>query len=302
MTGTGGDQLFQDEIQLRDALRRPPGLADLATTGVWIVQWRREHDPRPGSALQRWLDARHPGWSRLLDCRGRTDVISAIKAATWFARDGRASPVLHLDADCSADGLVGPDHDGGSARLTWEELAPHLGRLNVATRGNLVLVCTAGAGVAARLAAAARERSPCMAVIAPALPAAPPPAPWLMAIQRLYRCWQAGQPGLEDASAALAPACMEAMSMPAQLHQRLVTALIVATRPGHRDVAGGAAALLSALGARDAGTVPWRAVPRHLQRHWRMLFMADLYPENLLRFNHDLKRAAWRILLARGLA
>lgn len=295
------DPPFQDELQLRDALPRPPRLENIATTGVWIVQWRREHGPRPGSALQRWLDARHPGWSRLVDCQGRTDLVSAIKGATWFARDGKASPVLHLDADCDARGLVGPDRDGGSEVVAWEELAPHLARLNVATRGNLVLVCTAGDGVAARLAAAARGRSPCMAVIAPALAGSPPPAPWLMAIQRLYRCWHAGQPGLEEASTSLAPARMEAVSMPAQLHERLVSDLLAATRPGHRDGAGGAAALLSALGAESGGAVSWRALPRRLQRHWRMLFMADLYPENLGRFDYDLKRAAWHILLARGL-
>lgn len=296
-----GDPL-QDERQLREALPRPPRLENIATSGVWIAQWRPEHGPRPGSALHRWLEARHPGWSRLVDCHGRTDVVSAIKAATWLARDGKASPILHLDADCDARGLAGPARDGGSETVPWEELAPHLARLNVATRGNLVLVCSAGEGVAAQLAAAARERSPCMAVIAPATAAPPPPAPWLMALQRLYRCWHDGQPGLEEASASLAPARMEAVSMPAELHARLVSDLLAATRPGERAAAGGPAALLAALGADGRGVGSWAALPRRLQRHWRSLFMADLYPDNLSRFDFDLKSAAWRILLARGLA
>jgi len=292
----------EDEVQLREALPRPPRLENLATTGVWIVQWRDGHGPRPGSALHRWLEARHPGWSRLVDCQGRTDVVSAIKAATWFARDGRASPILHLDADCDAGGLSGPDRDGAREQVSWEELAPHLARLNVATRGNLVLVCAAGEGVAAGLAAAARERSPCMAVIAPATTTPPPPAPWLMAIRRLYRCWHEGHPGLEEASAPLAPARMEAASMPAELHARLVSGLLADTRPGGQSRADGPAALLAALGADADGVDAWPALPRRLQRHWRTLFMTDLYPDNLLRFNCDMKTVAWRILMARGLA
>ena len=154
----------------------------------------------------------------------------------------------------------------------------------------------------ADLAAAARERSPCVAVIAPAMATAPPPAQWLMAIQRLYRCWREGQPGLEEASASLAPARMEAASMPVELHARLVSDLLAATRPGERAASGGPAALLSALGAEARGATSWAALPRRLQRHWRSLFMADLYPDNLSRLDFDMKTAAWRILLARGLA
>ena len=86
---------------------------------MWIAQWRPGHGPRPGSALHRWLEARHPGWSRLVDCHGRTDVVSAIKAATWFARDGKASPILHLDADCDAQGT----QSAGEMRLTFAQSA-----------------------------------------------------------------------------------------------------------------------------------------------------------------------------------
>src|SRR5690606_2391823 len=223
-----------DDDALGDALPRPPPLEDIATTGVWIVQWRDGRGPQPGTALHRWLEDRHPGWARLVDCRGRTDVVSAIKAASWFARDARASPILHLDADCDPDGLAGPERDGGRGRAGWaalaphparpnlatrghplpvcaagaavaappargragwDALAPHLARLNLATRGNLLLVCAAGDGVAARLAAATGDRSPCVAVIAPASARPPPPSPWLIATRRLYHSWRQGQPG-----------------------------------------------------------------------------------------------------------
>ena len=306
MTEPPPAELTGDEIQLRDGLPRPPAVQDIATTGVWIVQWRREHGPRPGIALHRWLEGRHPGWSRLVDCQGRTDVVSAIKAATWMARDGKASPILHLDADCDAEGLSGPTRDGGSERVEWRELAPHLARLNLASRCNLVLVCAAGEGVAARLAAAATDRAPCVAVIAPATAVPPPPAQWLIATQRLYRCWHSGQPGLEDASRALEPLRMEALSMPARLHEHLLSTLLAATRPGSATRADGAAAFLATLrggGRADPLTdLRWQMLPRQLQRHWRGLFMAELYRENLHRFDFDIKTAAWRILQARGLA
>ncbi|TWG90955.1 hypothetical protein L599_002800000040 [Luteimonas sp. J16] len=291
------------EHRLRHGLPRPPRLQDLATTGVWIVQWRQEHGPRPGIALHRWLEERHPGWSRLVDCQGRTDVVSAIKAATWSARDGRASPILHLDADCDGDGLTGPERGGGPGRAAWGDLAPYLAQLNVATRGNLVLVCTAGAGVAGRLAGATRERSPCAAVVAPSTASPPPPAPWLIATQRLYRSWRQGQPGLADASVPLAPAMLEAASMPDLLYERLLAHLFAATRadavaaPG-----GGPGALLARLGLEADPSLAWPALPRRLQRYWRTLFMADLHPENLQRFDFELKTAAWRVLQARGLA
>ena len=299
--------LTDDEQRLQRTLPRPPPLQDVATTGVWIVEWRAEHGPRPGTALHRWLEARHPGWSRLVACQGRTDVVSAIKAATWFARDGKASPILHLEADCDADGLMGPGPDGAVERIAWRELAPHLARLNLATRCNLVLVCTAGDGVARQLAAAAGQRIPCVAVIAPASAVVPAPAQWLIAIQRLYRCWQAGQPGLEEASVSLAPVRLEATSMPACAYARLVATLLVATRAdGRADAAPrDASTIIAALGGGDdaaSARVRWPALPRQLQRHWRTLFMADLYPANLMRFDFDARTAAWRILQARGLA
>lgn len=301
--------LTDDERRLRDGLPRPPPLRDVATTGVWVVEWRSEHGPRPGTALHRWLEPRHPGWSRLVGCQGRTDVVSAIKAATWFARDGKASPILHLEADCDADGLSGPGRDGATERIAWHELAPHLARLNLATRCNLVLVCTAGEGVATQLAAAAGQRIACVAVIAPASAVAPAPAQWLIAIQRLYRCWQAGQPGLEEASVSLAPTRLEATSMPACAYAHLMDALLSATRADPatdarpRAAATDIAALLAGGdGTRASRSAGWPTLPRQLQRHWRMLFMADLYPANLVRFDFDARTAAWRILQARGLA
>src|SRR5690606_21683897 len=112
MTEPPPAELTGDEIQLRDSLPRPPAVQDIATTGTWIVQWRREHGPRPGIALHRWLEGRHPGWSRLVDCQGRTDVVSAIKAATWLARGGKASPILHLDSDSGDECPSGPGHGG----------------------------------------------------------------------------------------------------------------------------------------------------------------------------------------------
>ncbi|MDH5833267.1 hypothetical protein [Luteimonas kalidii] len=308
MTEPPPGDLTDDEQRLRRTLPRPPPLQDVATTGVWIAEWRAEHGPRPGTALHRWLEPRHPGWSRLVACQGRTDVVSAIKAATWFARDGKASPVLHLEADCDAEGLIGPGRDGAAERIGWHELAPHLARLNLATRCNLVLVCTAGAGVAAQLAAATGQRVPCVAVIAPASAIAPAPAQWLISIQRLYRCWQAGQPGLEEASVSLAPMRLEATSMPACVYRHLIAHLLLATRADRQtsDPRGAATAIAPLRGAVPE-TLPdlqarWQALPRQLQRHWRSLFMADLYPANLVRFDFDARTAAWRILQARGLA
>ncbi|MGY1520990.1 hypothetical protein [Luteimonas sp. A482] len=297
-------ELDDAEIELRDSLPRPPPLQPLATTGVWIVEWRSDDGPRPGTALRQWLQARYPGWSRLVACRGRNDLVAAIKAATWFARDARASPILHLDARCDADGVEGPSHDGQTERITWRELAPHLAALNIATRCNLMLVCGAGEGVAAQLAMTG-QRLPCIAVVAPT--AAVAPAPWLIGMRRLYRCWHDGLPGVEDASAALAPASLEATSVPGLAYEGLVARLLHATRPEQRAAGGNAAAVVAWLrGITPDAVAPaearWPALPRQVQRYWRSLLLTDLHPLNLPRFDFDARTAVWRILQARGLA
>src|SRR5690554_6590628 len=84
--------------------------------------------------------------------------------------------------------------------------------------------------------------------------------------------------------------------------RRSWAAFTAATGPGRRAAPGGPAALMAALGADADPDLPWAAVPRRLQPYWRALFMADLLPVNLRRFDIDLKSAAWRILQARGLA
>lgn len=298
------DDADDQDADLRRSLPRPPPLQPVATTGVWVVDWHGDDGPRPGTALQQWLESRHPGWSRLVGCRGRNDLVSAIKAATWFARDARASPILHLDAHCDADGVEGPGHDGRVERIAWRDLAPHLAALNIATRCNLMLVCSAGEGVAAQLAAAG-QRLPCVAVVAPT--AAVAPAPWLIGMRRLYRCWHDGLPGVEEASAAMAPAGLEATSMPDLAYDALVTRLLQATRPEQRAAGGNAATVVAwmrgttpdAVAATDAR---WPALPRQVQRYWRALLLTDLYPLQLARFDFDARTAVWRILHARGLA
>jgi len=297
--------LDDDEIALRDSLPRPPPLQPLATTGVWIVEWRDDDGPRPGTALRQWLEARYPGWSRLVACRGRNDLVAAIKAATWFARDARASPILHLDARCDADGVEGTGHDGRTERITWHELAPHLAALNIATRCNLMLVCGAGEDDVAAQLVTAGPRLPCVAVVAPTVAVAP--APWLIGMRRLYRCWHDGLPGVEDASAAMAPANLGATSMPDLAHAELVARLLRATRPGHLAPGGNAAGIVAWLrGTTPDAVAPadarWPALPRQVQRYWRSLLLTDLYPLNLARFDFDARTATWRILQARGLA
>ena len=292
------------EIALRDSLPRPRPLQPLATTGVWIVEWRSDQEPRPGTALQQWLESRYPGWSRLAECRGRNDLIAAIKAATWFAREARASPILHLDARCDADGVEGPGHDGQLERIAWHALAPHLAALNIATRCNLMLVCGAPEGVAARLAIAG-PRLPCVALVAPTAELAP--APWLIGLRRLYQCWHDGLPGLDEASAAITPDSFEASSMPELAWEGLVARLLNATHPDQRAGDGDAASLVAWLrGTTPDAVAPsdarWPALPRQVQRYWRSLLLTDLYPLNLSRFDFDARTAVWRILQARGLA
>lgn len=298
--------LTEDESRLLQDLPRPPPLDALATTGVWIVEWRGGSERRTGTELHRWLDSGDKGWSRLVACRGRNDVVSAIKAAAWSMRSAGARPILHLDARCTGDGLEGPGPQGGEG-IAWAELAPHLGGLNAASRCHLVLVCAAaGEAASERLVAAAGTRIPCVAVVAPAGVAAPPPEHWLDGMQVMYRRWRSGRSGLEEASGAMAPARVEATSMPALAYARLVRLLVRGTRPDQR-AAGGPAAIVAALRGIAPDQVPpadarWQALPRQVQRLWRSLFLIDRYPDNRRRFDFDAKAAVWRILQARGLA
>ena len=193
-----------DDDALGDALPRPPPLEDIATTGVWIVQWRDGRGPQPGTALHRWLEDRHPGWARLVmpgpHRRGLGDQ------ASWFARDARASPILHQTRTATRRARR-PERDGGCGRPA-ETHWPHTGALNLATRGNL-LVCAAGDGVAARLAP---PPPAIVTVIAPTMPARRrravadrDPAPY---------CCGARPAGPGGASAPLAPVAMQASRCP----------------------------------------------------------------------------------------
>lgn len=293
------------DARLREGLPQPPPPQPLATSGVWIVEWRGEDESRGGTALRQWLEARYPGWSRLVACRGRTDAISAIKAAAWFARDAKASPILHLDVHCDPEGLQGPGRDGTTERIAWRDLAPHLAALNIATRCNLMLVCGAGGdGIATQLLAAG-PRLPCVVLVAPTQPVAP--TPWLMAMCRLYRCWHDGLPGVEAASGAMGPARLEATSIPDLAYERLVSQLLHATRPEQRAAGSDAAAILAWLRGTGADAVApadarWTALPRQVQRYWRTLLLTDLLPDNLARFDFDARTLSWRILQGRGLA
>lgn len=114
----------------------------LRASRIVIVEWLSGDEQRTGAELKARLEARNGHFLpvELFTCDARAEVFDALDDITRSVR-GKGTPILHIEAHGSPDydALVGP----GGESITWEELAPPLRRLNLATGFNLMVVAAA---------------------------------------------------------------------------------------------------------------------------------------------------------------
>jgi hypothetical protein len=131
------DDLTPSELSLMESLPKPPALAGVRTTNIWIVEWLAESERQTGKELHDWMEQQYQGWSMYTACKTKADVLASIHRATEFAVRHGAVPVLHLEAHGESKGIA-PSYSIDAELLSWEEITEPLQHLNLATKCNLV--------------------------------------------------------------------------------------------------------------------------------------------------------------------
>ena len=90
--------LTETELKLFANLPRPPLMADVQATNIWIVEWLPEDEQLTGRLLHDWMKNRRSGWSAYFRCGNKAEVIQAIERATVRAQRKEMIPVLHLES------------------------------------------------------------------------------------------------------------------------------------------------------------------------------------------------------------
>ena len=96
------------EQDLYEALPKPPKIAVVQSTCVWIIEWLPPGEKQTGHLLHCWMESRRPGWSTYHRAESKIEVIHAIERAAYRAQAANIVPVLHLEAHGDEDGLDGP--------------------------------------------------------------------------------------------------------------------------------------------------------------------------------------------------
>ncbi|CAB3754944.1 hypothetical protein [Paraburkholderia humisilvae] len=297
------DNLTDAERKLFDSLPRPPVMATVQTTSLWIIEWLSSDELQTGRCLHDWLEdpsipTSRPGWAAYVLCKSKAEVIAAIDRAISYAEQTGMKPVLHLEAHGDTDGLAGPDSNGGTELLRWDELTSPLQRLNVATNCNLVVVVAACIGFAAIQAFYRGPRAPAVALVGPDREVAPSNLLW--ATKEFYRRWMDRNANLGEitkgASREVAPVVFESEPFAILAYEAMMKPLIISMRPEEQRLRVErmryqmrVANTLSGVELeRRLALLPPLPPPAELQRAWDEMFMIDLHPENRERFGIDM--------------
>lgn len=294
------DKLTDAERALIDTLPRPPALANVRTTNIWIIEWLSPEEKHTGRELHDWMEKWWPDWSIYCPCETKADVFAAIKRAQVHAQNGMV-PVLHLESHGGDDGIT-PSRPPHNECITWEELTEPLQGLNLATRCNLVVVMAACRGYAA---VQAFQRGPRAAAVALVGPDANVMSSKLLAgTKEFYRRWKADTDMLqeiaESASREMDDVHFEPEPFATLCYDALVGHLVTSARPLQRQQRRemlrqrllAAAPELTGEEIENRLMIP--AWPL-LQQMWDEMFMIDLWPENRECFGLDVKAIMERI-------
>lgn len=121
-----------------------PGIQRVRVDYLLVIEWLRGGESRTGERLYGAIRTEGVP-AKLVQCRSKTEVLSAIENATWRFLEGRGLPAIQIETHGCLDGLTSNDRD---EFLSWEELASPLRALNLLSRFNLVLIGAACYGLA----------------------------------------------------------------------------------------------------------------------------------------------------------
>ena len=299
------DELTTVERDFIATLPRPPEMAEIQASNVWIVEWLPANEPHTGRTLHDWMKARREGWSAHFSCASKNEVLAAIANAAERARRLEMKPVLHLESHGDNEGLKGPDGNGGMEFLTWDELTEPLQQLNVATCCSLVVVVAACTGFAAVQALVCGPRAPAVALVGP--DASVMPRNLLWGAKEFYRRLLDDNPSLSDmaesASREAGTVVFEIEPFAILAYEAMVECLLKSNRPaeGLKRAARIRERMLAETGLPKAeiesrmSLLPPLPSWEHLQHVWDEMFMIDLDSKNRERFGLDLKTIVERI-------
>lgn len=249
----------------------PPDIARVSTTHVWIIEWLDESEVKTGHALHIWMEQRREGWSHYRSCTTKMEVLAVIEEATQLARHREMRPILHIEAHGCKDGLAASQRSKDF--LEWNELTRPLQQLNLATRCNLVVFCSACIGYAGVLIFSEGPRAPMVALVGPTEEAGP--TDLLNASKEFYRCWSNGGAISEITANA----------------ERETRGIAIEYEPFNKFALEALARnIMLLLCSPDRKTVGVRDLGKALQIGWDQMFMIDLYPENRDRFGTDIHK------------
>ncbi len=303
------DDLTSAEQEFIATLPGPPEMAEIRASNVWIVEWLSADEPHTGRTPHDWMKERRQGWSAYFSCQSKKEVIAAITKAAQRAQRSEMKPVLHLESHGDEVGLEGPDRNGSTELLTWDELTEPLQKLNLATRCNLVVVVAACTGFAGVQALRRGPRAPAIALVGPDAPVMPRNLLW--GAKEFYRRWLDENPRLADivesASREAGTIAFEWEPFAILAYYALVECLMKSMRPAERlermekirqRMLAETRLSTSEIEARLAfmpPLPPWE----ELQQTWDEMFMMDLDPKNRERFELDLRTIMDRITASR---
>lgn len=279
------DDVTKSELSLMENLPKPPALAGVRTTNIWIVEWLSENERRTGQELHDWIKKQRPGWSMYTACDTKTDVLASIRRAAEFTARCGVVPVLHIEAHGGSAGIA-PFGSTDAELLSWEELTEPLQQLNHATKCNLVVVVAACIGFAGVLALRKGPIAPAIALVG--LDAPVSPQSLLSGTKELYRRWMDENPRLaevtENASREAGMAAFEFEPFATLAYEANVKMIIKRRRQG----AFGKHSTANRVDhgeIRSPNTASWQAI----QQIWNTMFMIDVEPNNEVRFGVDWK-------------
>lgn len=285
--------LTESERTLIESLPKPPAVARLHTTNIWMIEWLSGGERRTGEELHDWMEQQRPGWSIYNRCTSKEEVIRSIERAAYTTLQNDMVPVLHIEAHGDSIGIA-PSRDGQAELLRWEELTLPLQQLNVATNCNLIVVVAACLGFAAIQALTQGPRAPAVALVG--TDATVNESDLLLGTKEFYRRFKDEKPRLidivESASGEMRGTDFEIEPFVMLAYEASIEQLLRESRPAERQ------ARMERLRKRmyqetsfsakeierRLSELPEIPLSGHLQHIWDHLFMIDLDSKNEERF------------------
>lgn len=293
------------ERALIESLPKPPPVAEVSSTNIWIVEWLSPSERRTGSELYVWMEQQRPKWGIYNQCKCKEDVIRSIERAAQLTQQTGMVPILHIEAHGGPDGIA-PSTNIHDELLTWEELTIPLQKLNVVTKCNLVVVIAACLGFAAIQALTQGPRAPAVALVGPDTTVNE--SDLLLGAKEFYRRLKDENPQLtsiaESASREMRAADFEIEPFAALAYESFIEQLVRGKRSSerqarleklrqrmHQETSFSSAEIERRL----AGLSETQALEQ-IEQVWNYMFMFDLEPKNEERFGLDWNEIKSRML------